>query len=471
MTVGRIARRELLELWRDARAVTLTVVLALLLLSSVLAAWAQTRDFAAEQSVAQNETRRQWEHQGPKNPHSAAHFGTYAFKQPLPVAYLDRGVDAYLGVAVWVEAHKQNPFLYRPAQDQAATLRFGELTPALIIQELIPLLLFALTFSAFSGARESGLLRQELAAGVDGRALFAGKVLGLSAVLLPVLLPAVLAITGLVLLAPSDTRTDTVIRSALWLAAHATYLLTIVVLGLVVSAYTRSSRAALLVLGAIWCLGVVVAPRALADLGERLYPTPNGSDFWAAIQRDMSQGVDGHDPTAARTEALKQQVLTRYGVQRVEDLPVNFSGIALQAGEEYGNRVFDRHYSRLWEQIDRQNGLAAGSSLVTPLGALRPLSMALTGTDFAEHRRFAVAVESYRRTLNRQMNDALAYRSRGTDTYQGDARLWSATQDFRYAPADAAAVLRMQVLNIAVLLVWLVVVVAAAARAAATLRP
>ena len=55
-----------------------------------------------------------------KNPHSAAHYGVYAFKPKSPLALVDTGIDPYMGVAVWLEAHKQNEFKYRPAQDRTA---------------------------------------------------------------------------------------------------------------------------------------------------------------------------------------------------------------------------------------------------------------------------------------------------------------------------------------------------------------
>ena len=73
---------------------------------------------------------QQWLGQTKKNPHSAAHYGVYAFKPKSPLAIVDTGIDPYMGVAVWLEAHKQNEFKYRPAQDRTAVGRFGEMTAA-----------------------------------------------------------------------------------------------------------------------------------------------------------------------------------------------------------------------------------------------------------------------------------------------------------------------------------------------------
>jgi len=51
----------------------------------------------------------------------------------------------------------------------------------------------------------------------------------------------------------------------------------------------------------------------------------------------------GHNASDARAKALLQTTLQRYGVSDKAALPINFTGIAMQAGEKYGNQVFDRH--------------------------------------------------------------------------------------------------------------------------------
>ena len=107
----------------------------------------------------------QWLNQTKKNPHSAAHYGVYAFKPKSPLAIVDTGIDPYMGVAVWLEAHKQNEFKYRPAQDRTAVQRFGEMTAPRSLQVLVPLFIVLMTFSAFAGEREQGTL----AAGPESR--------------------------------------------------------------------------------------------------------------------------------------------------------------------------------------------------------------------------------------------------------------------------------------------------------------
>jgi ABC-2 type transport system permease protein len=177
---------------------------------------------------------------------------------------------------------------------------------------------------------------------------------------------------------------------------------------------------------------------------------------------------------------LKQKVLKQYGVSAIEELPVNFAGIALQASEDYGNAVFDKHYTRLWRIYEKQDVVRHFASALVPIEAVRRISMALAGTDFQEYRSFAIAAEKYRRQLNRMMNDALTFNSRGDGSiygsrkdgapYLGDASLWESVPGFQYVPLTLPEVLRQQFGNILWLTAWLLLMLVAAMWQAARLR-
>ena len=108
--ITTVAKKELTETLRDGRFRWMAGVLIVLLLAALLTGMAsvrETRNAVAAAEAAEGET---WVGQGDRNPHSAAHFGRYAFKPTPPLAYVDRGLDPYLGGTVWLEAHWQNPF-------------------------------------------------------------------------------------------------------------------------------------------------------------------------------------------------------------------------------------------------------------------------------------------------------------------------------------------------------------------------
>ena len=188
----QIARKEFVVLIRDGRFQWIAAIMASLLLISLWSGYSRYEYLEHIQSGAQRTTEAQWLNQDDKNPHTAAHFGNYAFKAPGPLSFFDSGISSYVGTTIWLEAHKTNFAINRPARDNGGLTRFGELTPAMILQVLVPLVVILLGFSAFAGERDSGTLRQLMSVGIRGTQLLWGKLLGLAAALSVVLIPCLL---------------------------------------------------------------------------------------------------------------------------------------------------------------------------------------------------------------------------------------------------------------------------------------
>ena len=149
-------------------------------------------------------------------------------------------------------------------------------------------------------------------------------------------------------------------------------------------------------------------------------------------------------------------------MESVEELPVNLSGITLQASEEFGDQIFDRNYNALWDTFERQSRVHESLAVVAPLLAVRSLSMGLAGTDVEQHRHFATAAEMYRRDLMAAMNGDLAQNSRTGDTYLADDELWESVPPLEYEAPDLAWVLGNRTLSLLLLALWLVGSVVAA---------
>ena len=88
--------------------------------------------------------------------------------------------------------------------------------------------------------------------------------------------------------------------------------------------------------------------------------------------------------------------------------------------------------------------------------------MALAGTDFAQHRDFAVAAENYRRMFIRMINDDITKNAAGKDLYVRGDDLWQTVPEFQYVAPGVAAVLRANLGSIALLLLWTFAAVCAA---------
>lgn len=479
-TVRAVAQAEIQRVLRDGRFRVLAGAIALLLVVAVIVSWNASLRARADRTAAAEAERRVWLDQGEKNPHSAAHFGRFALRPEPALAAFDRGIHDHVGRAVWLEAHWQDPFELRPAEDRTAIHRFAELTPAWILQVIVPLMIVMMAFGAVAGERERGTLRMLMSVGVDGRRLLAGKALGLAGALALVLVPVAL-IMGVLLLLPGGPGTEqggSVDGGRLWGGAlvlsvvHAAYLAVFLVLSLAVSARSRSARAALLSLLAVWLMMTLILPRWAADLAERAAPTPSAQAFYAAVAKDQAEGVDGHGDRDTRRAALEAATLAEYGAESLESLPVNFAGISLQASEEHANLVFDKHFGTLWSTYERQETLHRWVSLLSPTVALRLVSMATAGTNLEQVRHFADAAEQHRRVLVKFLNDDMRdHAGEASFGYLADEALWAEAPNFDYTPPSFAAGLRGEGFSLLVLGGWLVLALALAGRAARALSP
>jgi ABC-2 type transport system permease protein len=470
--IAAIVRKELREALRDGRVRALGVATLLLLVGALALGLTAARELRAERERAAELTRRHWLEQPAKNPHSAAHYGIYAFKPKPLLAMLDEGVDPYVGVATWLEAHKQNEFQFRPAADATVAQRFGSLTAATILQLLLPLVIVLLGFGTFAGEREQGTLRLALGSGIPARVLARGKALGMAAVVALLVGPAaILAVVALALSTPAEAL-RTVPRLGLLLAIYLLFYTAWTGVAIAVSAWSSSPRVALVVLLGLWMGSGLLAPRAVTDLVRRLHPTPSAFEFQSALARELELGPDGRSTPAARRKALEARVLRQYGVDSVTQLPVNFAGLALDEGEAHGNAVFDRHYGALWAQFSRQERTREAAGVVAPVLAVRALSMALAGTDVSQHERFTQAAERYRRELVTAMNrDMIRNAGREDFEYRAPTALWSTVPAFTYEMPGIGWVLERHAMALVVLLGWAAGGVALAALAVRTIRP
>ncbi len=451
-----IAKKEVLETLRDGRFRWAAGLVGVLLLIALAAGGRQFLDLRAQHEAAKAETRENWLQQGKKNPHSAAHYGVYAFKPKNALSLLDQGVDPYTGVAAWLEAHKQNDFRYKPAQDANTLARFGNLSGAVIFQSLIPLVIILLGFSAFAGEREQGTLRQLLSLGVPPTQLAWGKALGVGASLALIAVPAALLGSAALVLAGSNGDYGAAWpRFAGMALSYLLYFVIFIALSLAVSARMKTARGALVLLLGFWLVNALLSPRVAAGLSQQTHPAPGSFQFARNIELDLARHSDGHD-AGKHTANLLAETLQKYKVAKVEDLPVSFIGIRLEDGEAQGNKVYDARYSEL-NQYESQGRFQEALGVVAPFLAIRSASMGFAGTDFSQHRHFAAAAEQYRRYFIDVINQDIVKRAGNQGVYLRSQDLWSQIRDFDYELPGAAWVAQQRATSLAVLAAWTLV--------------
>jgi ABC-2 type transport system permease protein len=478
LTLRRITRHEIRDVWRDGRFRWAAAFVGGLLGVALVTGWTYQRAVSAEHASAERLSRQHWLSQAAKDPHSAAHYGAYAFKPSGPLTLFDSGVNQYSGLAAWLEAHKQNEFQFRPAQDRTALARLGQLTAASTLQLLIPLLIILLAFTKFAGEREDGTLRQLAAAGVPVRTLAAGKAIGVSAALALVLTPAALmgsaalAIASGPAAATVDHAVHFITRIVGLAVVYGLYFAVFIAVALAVSAIAKRSSHALALLVAFWVMNAVIVPRGVSDLSRRMYPTPTAFEFGRRVQHDMYDGLAVHDYNVKRAADLRDRLLREYKVTRIEDLPVNFRGVDYLEREAHSNDTWDAHYRALWTSFDRQTAVHHAAGWAAPLIAVRSLSMSLSGADIFHHRHFAAEAEAYRRRLVFAMNDNLAHGagSQKRGAYAAEASLWSTVEPFAYRQPELAWTLSHVRTSAAALAVWTLCACAALVFAVRRLR-
>lgn len=391
----------------------------------------------AERARLQASADAQWHGQPDRHPHRVVHYGHYVFRPLSPLAFFDFGVDPFTGHTLFLEGHRQNSANFSEAGQSSMLLRFGQLTPAFVLQVLTPLLIVFLAFGSVARERERGQLRLQLSQGTGGGALLAGKLAAHAGIAMLLGAPALIALTAIAAIHQAVAA-----EALAMLAGYALYLLLWAVGAVLVSALLPRARDALLALVAVWIVSVILLPRIMPDLAMREIERPTRIETDAAIRQRMKALGDSHDPGDPYFSRFRQQVLAKYGVSRIEELPVNYGGLVMQEGERLTSALFDEFMRADYERQVAQSGTVYRAALLSPVIALRRMSTALAGTNLDSHTRFLFEGEKYRygfvQALNRLHATAIGHEN---DRDQRVAKHhWDETPRFAYPPAPFADV-------------------------------
>jgi ABC-2 type transport system permease protein len=256
-------------------------------------------------------------------------------------------------------------------------------------------------------------------------------------------------------------------------AAYVVYFMAFVALTLAVSAHARSSRGALVALLGFWVFAALIAPRAAADTAETLVPVPSQGSIAEAVRRDVASGLPGGPAREERVNSITEELLESQGFKGAEMLmdAALLSAIELRAEAMFENEVIDHHHERLASAIARRERMAQGAALLSPVVAIRSLSMAFAGTDYAHHRHFSDAAEQHRRDLVEMLNREMGDKG-GKDAwaFRAGRELWQRAPTFRHTLPDVRWVARRQMLSLVSLLGWLLLASLAAGLSARRLR-
>lgn len=455
-----IARKDWLEFLRDRRFVLMALLVAALGLTAVATSFVRVTAHETDRIATEARDRETWEAQGERNPHSVAHFATWALRPQTPLSLLDPGVTPYAGAAVWMEAHNQNPARARPIEDSTGAIDLGSFSIAWVLQYILSLLIAVIAAGAVARERERGTLRLMLVNGADAVGIVRRKAASVGRITTLIALP----LLGIGLVAAAFAGPFEVTRLMLWTFAYLVFAAIIVAIAVSVSARSRSTSQAILILIGLWLFAFLLVPRAGAGLAEAVVPQPSGDALFTQMQTEMDKEPDIWGGDGAK--AYEAGIMRQYGVSRMEDLPVNIDGLRLEESERQGNVVFDRNFGALAATYAAQRNVLRLANLISPLPALQNVSMALAGTDIAHQLAFQEQAEAHRRKLVTQLNvDMIENAGDAGFDYKTDEKLWQKTPDFRFAKPTVGAALNSVWVDGLILLVWLVAALALLAAA------
>lgn len=449
-------------MWRERRLRSVAALAPLLLLLVFLAHWHDARRLAGERLQFTVAERQRWEAQGQKDPHSAAHFGVWAVKPAAPLAALAPGIEPFVGLAVWLEAHKRNDLLFRPGQDAHPIAR-NATSVAQLLEVLGPLFAILLGFAGFAHDRERGTLRLALGNGADPRRMLLARC-AVMALLLAAALIVPAAGCGIVALATlPGAGGDGALRLLAWSALHYLYLLAFLLAALAVSLRAPTARHALTALLVLWLGGCVLLPRFAGNAVATLTPAPS--------YQEVRQRIEAEAPayeSADRWEARRAALLSGAGGR-----PIDLRAAQLDQSERESHAVFDRLLGRFHDAIEHQERALGWAGIAVPAVALQTAGAAAAGTDFHQHRHFIDAAEHYRRAMVNRLNGALMAQAGRADhpAPATDRRFWASFPPFEYHAPPLGAAMANAAPALAGLVAWCMLAAGAAWSAMREVRP
>lgn len=451
-----IVRKELREALRDrGLVVVLAVFVIALSLSSVVCyrAWIEQN---ARQSSLLDEAREQWLSQTTTSAHQATHDGQTVYRRPSPLSALDPGIDSVQGTQIKLESHQRHEAVGSTGSDALSFFHLSFSTPALMVQALLPVIAVLLSYSVVGREREQETWKLLLTLGVAPRTIVLGKLLAVFALVVALAGPIWFSLLWTAMAAAGDSvapASDLVGRSVAFAVGNVLYLFAWCATGVALSSRC-STGTALVVLVACWATWTLVVPRVAVDLAYSLHPLPDRTDRDEAREAAVRHGSDGKRSLQEFNRKLERRLLKQYGVEDLNDLPIDIDAARLLAMEEFTDALDDETESELNAIYEQQNDLVDRLQLASPFLAVRSLSMGLAGTDRRHHEAFVASAERYRRLYVKTLNTAEMKGEGPGDTAESARQFWGRVPAFEQTAPVWYEIIQRSKWAIAVLFAW-----------------
>ncbi|SEB51621.1 ABC-2 type transport system permease protein [Tenacibaculum sp. MAR_2009_124] len=408
----------------------------------------------------QDKARKSWEENPDKHPHRMAHFGTFAFRVQHPLSIFDSGIESYTGNSIFLEAHRQNTANFSEASLSSGLIRFGDLNIAMLLQLILPLIIFFIGYSAISSEKENGTLKIFYSQGLNMKEILLGKSLGLFFVSGLFFIPGLLALWSIAFIDFEGVHSSLMKRVVLISIFYIVFYLILTFVTVLISGISTNSNRALLSLLGGWLLFFIIIPKTAQVVGNSLYPNLSKIEFRAAVEEEVSKRGDSHNPNDPYFINLKDSILVANDVKDVNDLPFNYGGFIMSKGEEQTAIIYNIMHKKLINSYRNQNSVPNILVVLNPYLAIKNLSMGLSGTDFNTYVSFLNQTENYRYKQSQYMNELqMKFISNKAKSSEGkvhvvDKEYWKSAPKFDYRFISISNTINNQILGIMALCFW-----------------
>lgn len=452
-----IILKELKELIRDGRIKIAAIILLILLLIAVITGFFQYEKSSHQHQESTSKERSIWESQKSKNPHAAAHYGTYVFKPKFALSLFDYGITNYTGNSIFIEAHKKNNASFSEASDQTSLARFGTLSINFVLLYLFPLIIILIGYNTYTKEIESQTYLLLKSQGIHPIKLVIGKWF---AVFFPVFMLTTIVFLVLGTILSQINHLEFFSWISIWtlLGIYLLYYLIITSLTVLISMWSKSSGISLVSSLFIWISFSFITPKIATNFANIKNPYPSKSAFNAKIEKDKKNGLDGHNPWNEAAKKLEIETLNKYGVDSIEKLPFNYVGYRMQKGEEHEAEIYKKNYAKLKQIALKQNNSYKRLAYLSPFISLRFLSMDIANSSDNLHWKFTEEVEKYRiqkqKFLNGDIKDNSIIGERG---YTMSSEKFKKLPKFSFTPPPLLEILKDNKQGLLFLTLWLII--------------
>lgn len=472
-----ISRHFKKSVFKNPAVFIITLFIGVLLLYAAFSGWENYTNQNETSEKYQHESREDWLNNPDKNPHRMAHYGNFAFRKSTSLSVFEFGMEPFFGNAIFLEAHKQNTANFSEAGFSNSMLRFGEISIAMVLQILLPLLIFFLGFNSIAYERENGTLKLLLSQGINWKQLLFGKILGVASVIMLLFIPTIVILILIWLLLQNfSISADETLKMLFFIVFHFIYLIFFCVIAVLISASSKTSKKALISLIGIWLIFTIILPRTTQAIGAYLYEAPSKIQFNSDIEKDILKQGDNHNPNDPHYKAIKDSLLTVYKVDSVQKLPFNYSGFIMTEGEKISSQIYKKHLEELLKIYDQQNSFSKAVAFFNPYVAMKNLSMGLSNTDYDSYIDFQKQAEDYRYMMAQKMNGLqIKYISNKKPGEKDKPQTinkehWADVEEFHYEPKGIWEVLKSEIISIISIILWIILLFTAIRIAAKNLK-